>query len=829
MIRMEIACFMVIAFMAVMYLPVKREKTKLHKSFSRILIVSMLHILLDGITIYTVNKLDTVDLWLNNTFHRLFIATMVTVFYLVYYYVAILVADNKSYIQKIIKFAQLLFLILLVCIVVLPIKYIQTKNGNYSSGPVAYMAYAGVGSYIFLTVITLVQHWNTIYHKKKMAISIALAIEIIVSLYQAFHPLSLVSGMGIMLINLAFYLTLENPDIFLAQQVKEEKQKAEDANDAKSRFLSNMSHEIRTPMNAIVGMTEILLRTDLNKEQKEYLTNIKSSGNALVAIINDILDISKIEAGKMQFAESVYDFFQMLSDIRIVIQNQIGSKPIKLNFDIDKRIPQKLYGDGLRIRQILINLLNNAVKFTEAGAITLTIKIVECTNDAFRLFISSADTGQGIRQEDLNKLFGAFEQVDIKKNQGKEGTGLGLSISSQLIEMMGGKLSVKSEYGIGSEFFFTISQKLVTEETLHEEQDNITVKNFIAPDARILIVDDNEMNRKVAVGLLAPLKMNIDTADNGKKAIEMAQNTKYDIIFMDHMMPVMDGIEATKHLRALDDTYFKEIPIIALTANAMTEAKILFEEAGMSDSLTKPIEMKQMCATLLKWLPFEKIKEVSDIHNIINESKETESTISDDEFNNINGIDAREGIKNSGSKELFVSLLGDFYKLIDVKSNKIEKCITDNLIKDYTIEVHALKNTARMIGAMELSKDFAHLEELGNTNDINKIITETPEVLTFYRSYKPILKTYGIKQEEEKAEVSTEELIMYLEGMQEASESFDLDTIDAVMKKLDACKFPDYCFDLYELLRIAVADVTIEDISTTTRKLISSLNRKGQL
>lgn len=822
MIRMEIACFLVIAFMAVMYFTAKREKTRLHRIFSAVLILSMIHLILDGVTIYTVNHLDSIPIWANTVIHRLFLGTMDVIFYLVYYYIVALAEDESGDCRRITGFGKLMLGIVLICVLFLPIHYVETDRGNYSYGPTVYMVYACIGIYLLLTIITLCRHWTQIHRKKKVAVSIALTIEVVISLYQMQHPLALASGMGIMLINLSFYMIMENPDIFLVQQVQEEKRKADEANAAKSNFLSNMSHEIRTPMNAIVGMTEILLRTELSEEQKSYLTNIKSSGNALVSIINDILDISKIEAGKMELVEDVYDLPSMLSDIRMIIQNRIGDKPVELLYDIDEKLRRKLYGDGLRIRQVIINLMNNAVKFTDEGHVKLSMKQEEKSDEEVFLYVSVSDTGQGIKEEDLQKLFGAFEQVDTKKNRGKEGTGLGLSISSQLIGMMGGKLEVRSEYGVGSEFFFTICQKTVSEEVENQEAEEGDGMNFIAPDAKILIVDDNEMNRKVAVGLLAPLQMQIDVADSGKKALAMIQEKKYHIIFMDHMMPIMDGVEATKHLREMEGAYYQEVPVIALTANAMTEAQKLFAEAGMNGFVAKPIDTRQIGTVIQKWLPENLIikqeNSVVEQKNNSDSDKAEEDTISD-----IEGIDIKEGIKNSGSKELFVSLLGDFYKLIDLKSAKIEKCMADNMIRDYTIEVHALKNTARMIGALELSERFRQLEQFGNDNNLEAISQETPEVIALYRSYKPILKPYGAMQETQKREAPTEEIIIYLRGIQEAIEGFDLDAADEALEKLEECRLPESCLTFIEDLRAYIADVAMENILDITTKMINIL------
>ena len=403
-----------------------------------------------------------------------------------------------------------------------------------------------------------------------------------------------------------------------AKIMKELKEQAESANEAKSAFVSNMSHEIRTPMNAIVGLTEVLLRKNWPKEDKAYLLNIKSSGNALLKLINDLLDFSKIEAGKFEISEDDYDLSQMLRDIQVIGNTRIGDKKINLVMDIDKDIPRELFGDALRIRQVIINLMNNAIKFTEEGYVTIHVNKKSVQDKRVQLYVSVEDTGQGIKLEDQKKLFDAFTQVDIKKNKGKEGTGLGLAISKQLVEMMGGELQIQSEYGKGSEFFFTFWQTIVGDTLMGDfskvceeskEKKEMDVFSFTAPEAKILIVEDNLINQEVAMALLEPFELQIEIANNGQEALDMVQQKKYDLVLMDHFMPVMDGVEATIKIRELEGEYYQKLPILALTADAVQGVKEEFIKAGMNDFVSKPINLALICKKIREWLPKELIVE----------------------------------------------------------------------------------------------------------------------------------------------------------------------------------------------------------------------------
>jgi len=377
---------------------------------------------------------------------------------------------------------------------------------------------------------------------------------------------------------------------------------ANKANAAKSKFLAKMSHEIRTPMNAIIGMTELALRENAPSNVKEYILTAKQAGTNLLSLINDILDFSRIESGKMKIVSSNYLFSSLINDVVNIIKMRIAESGLRFDIKIDSNIPNSLLGDETRIRQVLLNILNNAVKYTKKGFISLSAS-GEATGNTVFLTIEIADSGSGIKPEDLGKLFGEFVQVDMGSKKGVEGTGLGLAIAKNLVKMMNGDLSIKSEYGKGSTFTVKLPQKISVNELFDSiKNDNLTIK-FTAPNAKVLVVDDIDANLKVVKGLMQPYKMQVDLCRGGAEAIEMVKANSYDLVFMDHMMPDMDGVEATKLIR---EAGYAELPIIALTANAVSGVKEMFLKNGFNDFLSKPIDPVELNAVLEKWLPEER-------------------------------------------------------------------------------------------------------------------------------------------------------------------------------------------------------------------------------
>ena len=419
-------------------------------------------------------------------------------------------------------------------------------------------------------------------------------------------------------------------------ELREQKQIADNANEAKSQFLANMSHEIRTPINAVLGFNEMISREceklkDTTEEKSPAVSeafenistfsgNIEGAGNNLLSIINDILDLSKIEAGKMELIDGEYSLASLLRDVNGMIMFRASEKELGFITDVDETLPDKLCGDMVRVRQVMTNILTNAVKYTDSGNVKLTVRAKEDSvikaGGTLNLIVTVTDTGIGIRPEDMEKLFGSFERLELKRNSTIEGTGLGLSISHQLVSMMGGNISVKSEYGSGSTFVITIPQKISSVEPVgnfsvsaaNSDKAKKPYKvSFSAADAVILVVDDSIVNLRVAKALLRDTGLIIDTADSGNKALEMTLNKKYDLVLMDQRMPNMDGTEALKNIRAQHEGPNTETPVICMTADAIIGSKEKYINAGFDDYLSKPVKSEQLEQTLIKYLPQEKI------------------------------------------------------------------------------------------------------------------------------------------------------------------------------------------------------------------------------
>ena len=634
-------------------------------------------------------------------------------------------------------------------------------------------------------------------------------------------------------------------------ELREATRAANAANEAKSAFLSNMSHEIRSPINAVLGLDEMILRESNEQAIKGYARDIQSSGKSLLSIINDILDFSKIEAGKMEIIPDNYDLRSTITDLANMIESRAEGKGLKFIVSVDETMPHLLYGDETRIKQCALNILTNAVKYTPSGSVTLTVSSEKgAWSNSILLRISVADTGIGIKEEDLEKLYKPFERIEESRNRSIEGTGLGMSIVNGLLSQMGTQLEVKSVYGKGSTFSFTVEQTVRDWERIgtREEAQKALLKeaasyseSFQAPDAKILVIDDTPVNLTVVKGLLRSTRIQIDTALSGEEALQLVRQNEYDILFVDHLMPKMDGIEFLVANFTDSVSINKNTPAVALTANAISGAKELYLSTGFTDYLSKPIDSKKLEEMIARLLPKEKLilpgdtrfveeqlsqtlEDSATYQNGTHSSDASEQTalshrhaefISSAFFKDIFGLDIEAALKNCGGKEVFLETARNFSDSIEEKASLIESYAASGDWKNYTILVHALKSSARLIGAAELSELAKELEAAGNAADSGKIAQKTPQLLSDYRFFlvklaplvgKPTANA-SVSAPSDMPAISEQKFTEAVSAIKEVVSVFDFDTADAIIKELDSYSMAETQAQLFKKLKKAVRDV----------------------
>ena len=591
------------------------------------------------------------------------------------------------------------------------------------------------------------------------------------------------------------------------QEIQAAKEEAERASSAKTRFLANMSHEIRTPINTIMGMDEMILRENADGVPKPYFMSIinygldiKNASESLLGLVNDLLDISKIESGKMTVINQEYDSSEFLRSIVSMIRVRANEKELLFDVSVDEMLPKRLYGDAGKIKQIILNLLTNAVKYTDRGGFVLNISVEGRVDDVIDLRISVKDTGMGIRQEDMDKLFEAYERLDEEKNSSIQGTGLGLDISGRFAELMGGKLICESVYGEGSEFILTLSQKIVdaTPMGVFVERDESSdkgpyVPQFIAPDADVLVVDDNPMNLNVIRGLLKATKIFVTTAGSGEECIDKLKESSYNIVLLDHMMPGMDGVETVEKIRQ----FAPDLPVYALTANA-TQGEEFYISKGFNGYLSKPVDSILLERTIMKHLPSEMMMkpEAEDGIEELDEIPDDMLWIKD-----IDGISVDEGIKNSGGITNYIFSLNMFNDTIDDNTRVLNEAYEEGNIRLYTIKVHSLKSSARIVGAMELSTLCQQLEDAGNHEDMEFINDNADKLISEYQAFKE--KLMALKEEADddaKEELDSDNLKNAYDALKEAIPVMDYDAVELVLDKLKDYKLPKEDQDIIDKL-----------------------------
>ncbi len=639
----------------------------------------------------------------------------------------------------------------------------------------------------------------------------------------------------------------------LLKVVEIKRKEAKSAGKAKTDFLANMSHEIRTPMNAICGMSDLLLQTKLTDEQLDYVSTIKLSSDNLLSIINDILDFSKIEAGKMELVPQSYNLLSPLYSLQNTIDVRIGERPLDFKISIKRDMPTQLYGDEVRVQQVILNLLTNAVKYSNQGHIELIVDYEKIADDEIMLKITVKDQGIGIKKEDMPKLFEAFSQVDMERNHRIEGTGIGLTITERLVRSMGGSITLESEYGVGTTFYVSMRQKVEdfnsvidtesTDDFVVISHSNILkgfvsgkkkIAKFIAPDAKVLVVDDNEANLKVAKGLMGQYKLSVRTCTSGKAALDILETDKsFDILFIDHMMPEMDGVELTKILRSSNDDYLKYVPIIALTANAIKGVSEMFLANGFTEYLSKPIDTERLGEVLNKWIPENKKEEAMEEEESVADNNEA---VDDDEENlrnmlrRIENVDYDKAMTLCGkSEDILLSVIEVYVKSYSQIKERIDSTYAKEDLKNYAIEVHGVKSSSRSIGNDVLGEMAYRLEIEAKDGNIAYVKENHSEFVMKYEQFvgklKEIVDKLKTEEKIEKVKFSKEEMLSMINECISLYDEFETTKAEEVLKKLQCAECDE---NIMNLINDAIDSAELFDFDEVTKILTNIKESLGE-
>lgn len=610
-ISMELFCLAVMVLVAFLFFSQKHNQNRgsVHSMFARLMVVAIVLIVTELAASYFIVHMDIINRGILIGIMSMYMFSIVSFLYVSYIYIKRLINTDVPSLRKIGNWANYLVGGLFAVMLVVPFMTMENGSETVLFGSDIMWVFAIFAIQELFVICLLIYNRQYVNVKRRKIIVLASVLQSLCIFFQLYIQNLFLTGIGVTIVTISFYMTLEDEDVKLIDQLELEKENADKANNAKSGFIANVSHEIRTPINAILGMDEIILRESKEANIRRYASDIKSAAQTLHGIMNEILDISKIESGKMELEEAPYEIRTLINDTSNFIQLKVKDKGLDFKIEVDKELPSAYWGDGIRLKQILTNILTNAVKYTEEGEITLLVSDLGKESGMQKLHFEVRDTGIGMRQEDLDKITQEYQRFDTGRNRNVEGTGLGMSITMQFIKLFGSELKIESEYGVGSVFEFDIEQRICDENPVGDiriavakAEETYSYSNMLEiPSSRVLVVDDNAINRKVFMNLLKNTGLEIDDADSGFACLDLVKKNEYKIIFMDHMMPDMDGIETFHALREMDDNLSKDAKVIMLTANAVSGAKEQYLAEGFDDFIPKPIIPADLEAMIKKY------------------------------------------------------------------------------------------------------------------------------------------------------------------------------------------------------------------------------------
>lgn len=826
-LRLQAAGLIVLLFVIISYFSAKRRKTNAHKIFSIMLATGVINIVTDFIVNYYYYAKDTFLPWVNKIYLASIMA--VTIFLLIYL-VNYVFIDDSARRKNILTIAQIVFIIAFLVLMISKME-VQPSTVSLTFGIGVITMYSVNGAYIALFLYFLVRNWKTLDLLKRMSSVFAISSILLSYILQFSIQGYYVTGLGVAFTILCLYLMTENPDQLLIEQLQYEKERADAANASKSSFIAHISHEIRTPINAILGMDDMIMRETKEEDTKACAQDINVAANSLYSIINDVLDMSKLDSGKMDILPVKYNLNQMIYEAISLNQARIDAKHLDFYVDVNPTLPIGYYGDDVRIKQVLGNILSNAIKYTHEGFVRLTVD-GNYRGELMELTFSVKDTGIGIKEEDIDRLFVAFERIEESRNRNIEGTGLGMNITNNLLRMMGSKLNVSSVYGEGSIFSFSVMQRITNSEPVGDysafskEKREAVSLDFKAPDVKILIVDDNTLNRRVFISLLKDTKMVIHEAESGFKCLDMIKNEAYDLIFLDHLMPEMDGVDTLQKIRSSKDHLCLRTPVIMLTANDVNSMQSEYQKAGFDACLSKPVFAVDLERIINNFVPSYKVV----VENTPSPDKRKPGGKEwKEELPSIRGIDWKEAFKHLPTEDALYATLKEFHRSIEPEAAVLDKCF-DNLddmesLELFRIKTHALKSSAALIGAEMLSSGAKEIEEAAKNNNFGIVREKYPYMIKYYRTFIEKLAMFDNGPDTKKKKIDFPQVLALVEMVKLEMDDMNKDNALEALDEINQYEYPEDILKDIRVIQNAVENFEADLVSDLTDDLLTKLRR----